>query len=260
MDTVDNNARQGNNEDNNNAKSPLGIGRRTLSNILMVLSIVLFIAGVYLVLREYVIPPDTDYVAPPSPPLVVEAIATPSPESSIAPELTPQPAPEPTPEPTPYSLIPVEISFTTFEQVCEIQPVGKINPKTKEEVAPEEPGAMGTVDSNVIAAWYKYGPSPGDMGNAIINGHKSWKGERGVFYELKNMSPGDEVVVKMDDGSYLYWYVETVNVYNRDEVPIEVMEPRWGEAPMLTLISCTGTWDAVAGTSSKRSVVTLGLA
>ena len=246
-------------KDNPAEKEPLTDQQRSrrtrISNVLLVVSIVLFITGVYLVLREYLIPPDTGYVAPPTPSLVVEAIETPHPEETQLPASTPMP----TPEPTPYDLLPVEISFPTFEQVCEVQPVGKINPSTKEEVGPEEPGAMGTIDSNVIAAWYKYGPSPGDAGNAIINGHKSWKGERGVFYELKEMNLGDQVVVKMSDGSYLYWYVDTVSVYPRDEVPIDVMEPRWGEEPMLTLISCTGSWDAVAGSSSKRSVVTLKL-
>lgn len=232
------------------------LSRRTVGNILMIISIVLFITGVYLLLREYVIPPNTNYVAPPTPALVVEAIEpSATPESSLAVTTSPSP----TPVPTPYDLTPEEIYFTSFEQVCEIQPVGKIDPKTKEEVAPEEPGAMGTVDSNVIAAWYKYGPAPGDKGNAIINGHKSWKGEKGVFYNLKDMQVNDQVVVKMSDGSFLYWYVEDVEVYNRDEVPVDVMYPNWGEEPMLTLISCTGSWDAIAGTSSKRSVVTLRL-
>ncbi len=242
-------------EESSPASGAERFNRRLIGNVMMVISIVLFITGIYFVLREYVIPPDTNYVAPPSPALVVEPVATPSPIITEAPLSTPAP----TPMPTPYNLLPVEISFPTFEQVCEVQPVGKVNPKTKEEVEPNEPGAMGTVDSNIIAAWYKYGPAPGDRGNAIINGHKSWKGERGVFYELKEMQKGDQVIVKMNDDSYLYWYVDTVDVYPRDAVPISVMEPRWGEEPMLTLISCTGTWDALAGTSSKRSVVTLKL-
>lgn len=258
-----------NTEDNNNIKDDAAqdgrgghadkisrISRRTVGNLLMILSIVLFITGIYLVLREYVIPPNTDYSPPPTPALVIEAI---DPSPSATPEGTVAITPSATPEPTPYDLTPVEIYFPTLEQVCEIQPVGKVDPKTKEEVAPEEPGAMGTVDSNVIAAWYKYGPSPGDKGNAIINGHKSWGGEKGVFYELKDMQLNDEVVIQMNDASYLYWYVEEVNVYNRDEVPIDVMYPDWGEEPKLTLISCTGSWDALAGTSSKRSVVTLRL-
>ena len=243
----------------NDEKTPLSgterANRRLIGNILLVLSIVLFVTGIYLILREYVIPPKTNYVAPPTPSLVVEAIATPS--AAIIP--TPKATPSPTPAPTPYSLTPVRIYFPTFEQVCEIQPVGKVNPKTKEEVDPSEPGAMGTVDSNIIAAWYKYNAAPGDRGNAIINGHKSFDGEKGVFYYLPDMELGDQVVTEMNDGSYIYWGVESVNVYPRDEVPISVMEPHWGEEPMLTLISCTGTWDALAGTSSKRSVVTLRL-
>lgn len=233
--------------------------RRFFSNIMMAVSAVCFAIGIYLLLKEFVIPPATDYVAPPAP--TQTPLPTPAPTPDAAAARTPEPTQ--TPEPTPYSLLPVEILFPTLEQpgklgqACEVVPVGKINPETKEEVSPMEPGAMGTVDSHIIAGWYKYNPSPGDYGNAIINGHKSYKGEKGVFDQLKDLKLGDQVVVKMDDGSYLYWYVDTLNIYPRDEVPLHVMEPRWGSDPELTLITCTGRWDALAGTSSKRVVATL---
>lgn len=34
---------------------------------------------------------------------------------------------------------------------------------------------MGTVDSEKVAAWLDASASPGEYGNAIFNGHVSWK-------------------------------------------------------------------------------------
>ncbi|MDO5111686.1 MAG: class F sortase [Clostridia bacterium] len=226
--------------------------RRLISNLLLVASALLFLAGAYSLLQAYVIPPKTDYVAPPTPAPTVAA--TPAPTIDVA------ETPAPTPEPTPYNLKPARISFTTLEQVCEIQPVGYVDPQTKEEVEPEdmEPGksyAMGTVDSNIIAAWFKYGPAPGDRGNAILDGHNRWKNKYGVFNDLIKLQTGDEIVIEMDDGSFTYWYVHEVNKFERESVPPEVMELHWGEEPMLTLITCTGTFDYKVGTHTHRCVV-----
>lgn len=222
-------------EKNNRPETPRG--KLLVSRLLLALTILLFVSGTWLLLKQFVIMPRTAYVAPPTAPPAAVA-ATPAPTSA------PVKTPEPTPEPTPYPLLPVRLYFPTMEQVCEIQPVGLTSD-----------GAMDTIKSNVISAWYQYGPSPGDRGNAILNGHKSWQGELGVFSKLKDMQLGDQFITEMDDGSFLYWYVDSVDIYGRTEVPASVMEPRWGEEPELTLISCTGEWDALAGTSSQRSVV-----
>lgn len=34
---------------------------------------------------------------------------------------------------------------------------------------------MDTIDDPDVAAWYEPGYAPGELGNALINGHKSWK-------------------------------------------------------------------------------------
>lgn len=209
------------------------------SNIMLGLSILLFAAGVYMLLKQYVIRPKTNYVAPP----------TPSP-TVVVPTLEANDGLNGTPAPTPYvQHIPVGIFFTEWREYCEIQPVGLT-----------EDGAMATVDSNVIAAWYMYGPSPGENGNALINGHKSWNKALGVFSLLTDMKTNEQVVIEMDDGSFQYWYVHEVNVYPLGDIPDSVMDLELDAAePKLTLISCTGAWDTLAGTSSKRSVVILRL-
>ena len=55
----------------------------------------------------------------------------------------------------------------------------------------EGQGQMDTVDDPDLAAWYEPGPAPGEEGNAILNGHKSWQGKIGRVYVLWGMENGD---------------------------------------------------------------------
>lgn len=205
--------------------------RDRIAFLLACLSVGLFVAGGYLLLRQFIIPPRTEYTAPPA------ATATPVP--AVA---TPRPEETPTaPEPTPYDLTPVKIYFPDYEQVCEILPVGKIDPETGEEVGEFEKGSMATIDSPVIAAWYKYNPSPGQPGNAVIAGHRSVDGENGVFSILHSIQINEEIVIEMSDGSFLRYYVHAADIFPVEEIPDWVMAPDWeSDVSCLTLITCQG--------------------
>ncbi len=224
-------------ENNNDTKKPDGQVPDTkkrpgfIWTLLYILVGAVFLTGVYLILREYVLFP-APYVAPP----------TPAPTATIAPTLPPQVTPVPTPSPTPYvKKIPVRIYFTDHELQADIYPVGVT-----------ENNEMATLDSAKDAAWYQFGPSPGEEGNAIINGHVRWKGEKGTFSILKEMSVGEEIVIEFDDGGFKYFTVDTLDTYLLDEVPASVMDLK-GESRM-TLITCLGDYDRDLGTSRSRVV------
>jgi hypothetical protein len=51
-------------------------------------------------------------------------------------------------------------------------------------------GSLEVPPSGFPAGWYTGGPTPGELGPAIIAGHIDWKGP-GVFYNLHNLKPGD---------------------------------------------------------------------
>ena len=192
-----------------------------------------FLTGVYLILRQYVLFPE-NYVPPPT--LTPTATVVPTP--TLAPSATPLP----TPSPTPYvQKIPVRIYFTDHKLQAEIKPVGVT-----------ENNEMGTLDSAQDSAWYQFGPSPGEPGNALLNGHVRWKGEKGTFSILKEMKTGEEVVIEFDDGTFKYFIVDTLNTYLLDEVPASVMDLK-GESRM-TLITCLGDYDQALGTSRSRVV------
>lgn len=214
-------------------------GKKGLKNskafwaVIYVLIAAMLLGGIYMVVREYIWIPGP-YVPPPTPAPTV----APTPAPTLAPSATPLP----TPSPTPYvQKIPTRIYFTNYERQADIFPVGV-----------DEDNRMGTLNSAKDSAWYQFGPSPGEPGNAILNGHVKWKGELGTFSILKEMKVGDEVVIEYDDSSFKYFDVTNLDTYLLDEIPASVMDLA-GESRM-TLITCLGDYDTSIGTSRSRVV------
>lgn len=202
--------------------------------LMYILTGALFLGGLFMILREYVLLP-TPYEPPPAPAATLQPTA--------APTLEPSATPAPTPVPTPYvKKIPVRIYFTEFERQADIYPVG---------VAKD--GSMATLDSAFDAAWYEFGPSPGEDGNALLNGHVRWKGSLGTFSLLREMELESEAVIEFDDGTFKYFEAVKHDVYLLDDIPPEVMDLE-GESRM-TLITCKGDFDRKLGTSRSRVVV-----
>ena len=221
-----------------------GKNKRSLRNtILTCISIALVLFAAIIVLRQYVYLPGK-YEAPPTP------AATETPEAAEA-----------TPEPTPYvKKIPVMMYFTGREISFPVESVG-IVPYTDSkgnEVKAEDGSTvytMGTVDSEKVAAWLDASASPGEYGNALFNGHVSWKKVAGVFSVLPKMEEGEEIVVEYDDGSTMTFTVTNVDIYGIDDVPETVMAYDTGDSRM-TLITCYGeSWNSGLGTRNQRCVV-----
>ena len=196
--------------------------------------------AVILVVRQYVYIPGK-YTAPPTP--------TPTPEVSA------------TPEPTPYvQKIPTKMYFTDMEIECPIETVGIVpytDSKGREVKADDGTTVytMGTVDSEKVAAWLDASASPGEYGNAIFNGHVSWKKVAGVFSKLPDMETGDKIVIEYSDGSTMEFAVESVDIYDLDDVPDSVMKYDTGDS-RITLITCHGeSWNKQLGTRNSRCVV-----
>jgi hypothetical protein len=225
---------------------------KKINILLYIISALLLLSGVFLVIRQYVLIPGS-YVPPgeDAVPTATPIAATPSPVPSATPAAGATNAgtqPSPTPSATPYvKPIPVRIYFVDAKVMCDIVPVGVIEEG-------ERKGQMETVDDPDLAAWYEDGPSPGETGNALLNGHKSWEGKIGRFSVLWNMRIDDLVAVAMDTGEVRYFTVISVDFYPYDDVPAEVMNLE-SVASRMTLITCYGEFDRVVGTSKQRCVV-----
>jgi hypothetical protein len=93
------------------------------------------------------------------------------------------------------------------------------------------------------AGWYKNSPTPGSVGPAIILGHiDSKKYGPGIFYELGNLKPGDEVDVTRQDGSVAVFKIDGVRSYPKNAFPTAAVYGKIDHAG-LRLITCGGTFD-----------------
>lgn len=91
------------------------------------------------------------------------------------------------------------------------------------------------------ASWYNLSPRPGDVGPAIILGHVDGHGQRGIFYRLKDLKPGSDVVIEAQDGTLFTFEVYEVSKFPKKKFPTDRV---YGNTidPELRLITCGGAF------------------
>jgi LPXTG-site transpeptidase (sortase) family protein len=90
----------------------------------------------------------------------------------------------------------------------------------------------------------------GQVGNAVLLGHVTSRNAGNVFQTLQKARVGDVVVVDSDDDAFEY-RVTSIRSVPRDDV--DVLEPQGGTS--VTLITCTGAWNAALWDYMERLVV-----
>lgn len=91
-------------------------------------------------------------------------------------------------------------------------------------------------------AWYKYGPSPGEIGPAVVLGHVDSYMGAAVFYHLGQLSPGDLVNIIRADGTTATFSVTQLERYPQADFPTDKVYGTTTDAE-LRLITCTGVYD-----------------
>jgi LPXTG-site transpeptidase (sortase) family protein len=114
-------------------------------------------------------------------------------------------------------------------------------------------GHMDTPKGGDKTGWYALGPEPGDEGSAVIAGHSGMRSGPAAFDELVQVEPGDRLYVVDDAGATIEFRVRETRTYAWDAKPAGVFTSEEGRH--LNLITCTGSWDAAAGTHSERLIV-----
>lgn len=116
-------------------------------------------------------------------------------------------------------------------------------------------GSMDIKKSPTDVAWYKFGPSPGNPGSAVIAGHYGWENGRGsVFNELHALKPGGTITVKAKLGASISFVVRKIKLYDPDADASEVFVSSDGKSH-LNLITCEGEWVSEKQSYSHRLVV-----
>lgn len=104
--------------------------------------------------------------------------------------------------------------------------------------------------------WFKRGAQAGQYGNLLLNGHYDTNlGGPAAFWELKNIEPGDKVVVEDRLGrTFSYTVLEKyyIDINDPDRTKVFASD---GNKKELTLITCGGVWLPGQGTYNQRLIV-----
>jgi Sortase domain len=104
------------------------------------------------------------------------------------------------------------------------------------------------------AAWYKYSPTPGQVGTSVIEGHvDSYQGPA-VFFRLGALRPGDSIDVRLADGITAIFSVTGVREYAKSNFPAKTIYGATHFAA-LRLITCGGVFDYATGHYLSSTVV-----
>jgi sortase (surface protein transpeptidase) len=102
--------------------------------------------------------------------------------------------------------------------------------------------------------WYTGSPTPGELGPAVLAAHVDWNHEKGVFYDIHRLEPGDPITVGRADGSSAVFEVQRVEQYPKDDFPTQAV---YGDVQRaeLRLITCGGELDRAARSYRDNIVV-----
>jgi sortase (surface protein transpeptidase) len=102
--------------------------------------------------------------------------------------------------------------------------------------------------------WYELGPSPGQVGSAVILGHVDSYLGPAVFFELRALRAGDQVNVNLADGVVVHFRVLEVAMYLKVQFPSLKVYGSHGYSA-LQLVTCGGTFDYQTGHYLSNIVV-----
>ena len=97
-----------------------------------------------------------------------------------------------------------------------------------------------------VAGWFAEGPAPGERGPAVILGHVDSRTGPAVFYHLRELQPGDSILIKQAQGRVTKFLVNRVEQFDKDRFPTQaVYFPTL--KPVLRLITCGGDFNQSSG-------------
>ena len=111
------------------------------------------------------------------------------------------------------------------------------------EVGRADDGSIGTPAGDPVrqAGWYGFGPTPGELGTAVIVGHVDTKTEPAVFARLATIGAGKLIEVNRQDGRVATFAVESVESFPKSAFPADRIFDRV-DHPRLALVTCGGRW------------------
>lgn len=121
-------------------------------------------------------------------------------------------------------------------------------------------GNIGAPDNPFVVGWFNRSATPGEPGNAILAGHRDYEDidgnvGAGVCWELDRVKVGDQMVIRdaERDLAWVYEVTEAVVIDPNDPDASRYLADT--STSVITLITCTGSFDASTHRYSHRLVV-----
>ena len=131
------------------------------------------------------------------------------------------------PAATPYKLrIPAVDITAPFETPLDLTDEGGV-------VVPEAFDAVG---------WYKYSPTPGELGPSVVLGHVDSNTGPAIFWNLKNLKVGEEIYIDREDGTTATFSVTKLENHTQGSFPTSKVYSDIDHAG-LRLITCSGLYN-----------------
>ena len=106
--------------------------------------------------------------------------------------------------------------------------------------------------------WFHLGPTPGQLGSSVLLGHVDSRTGPAVFFHLRQLSPGDEVIVVLADHLRERFTVRSVSTYDKARFPARRVYGATSHRS-LNLVTCGGAFDSATGSYVANVVVTTRL-
>jgi Sortase domain len=101
--------------------------------------------------------------------------------------------------------------------------------------------AAPATDPAKATGWYRLGPTPGELGTAVIVGHVDTHSQPAVFHRLPELRKGKLIEVNREDHRVVTFTVESVEVFPKTSFPADRVFDSTDRA-RLVLVTCGGAW------------------
>jgi hypothetical protein len=101
--------------------------------------------------------------------------------------------------------------------------------------------ATPATDPARATGWYRLGPTPGELGTAVIVGHVDTDSQPAVFHRLAELRKGKLIEVDREDHRVATFTVVSVETFPKTSFPAGRIFDSTDRA-RLVLVTCGGTW------------------
>jgi sortase (surface protein transpeptidase) len=161
-------------------------------------------------------------------------------------------APTAAPAPTAVKDVPVTSSALTAPEAAvapvslQIADIGVDMPVVPVGVDPD--AQMELPVDPATAGWYRFGADAASAsGNIVLSAHvDAPQYPIGPLAALRDLDPGDEVVVTDETGEQRTYAIDTLTYYRKTELPVDDIFARDGDS-RLVIVTCGGPFDPATG-------------